>query len=114
MNMATAILLEAHQVCTCSYINYAQVQLFCGATIGFEMHQEFMYTVARVKLGQLESNSDSYIGSNFFLIASGTIRSSVRATPPKLKPCSCHAPNMHLDYAEFTQTLMNTERTQKV
>ena len=32
---------------------------------------------------------------------------------PKIKPCPCHALTMHRDYVEFTQALMNTERTQK-
>jgi len=116
--MATAILLEAHQVCTWSYINYAQVQWSCGATIGLEMHQEFIYTAARVKLGQLKSNSDSYIGSYFFLIASGTIRSSAWAAPPKLKPCPCHAPN-HASwlcgvYSNFNEHRENTRKTKSV
>ena len=50
------------------------------------------------------------IGFNFLLIASGTIRSSARATPPKLKPHPVTPLILHLDYAEFTQTLINTEK----
>ena len=53
------------------------------------------------------------IGSKFLLIASGTIRSSVRATPPKLKPHPITSLIMHLDYTEFTPNFTHTERMTK-
>ena len=61
-----------------------------------------------------EISPGEYVGSNFFLIASGTIRSGVRATPPKLKPCPFHAPNraslLRRVYSNFNEHKENTER----
>ena len=73
-------------------------------------NDKFTINFHRVPLG-LEVGQIPYISSNLSLIASATrLRSNALATPP-LKPHLAMPLIMHFYYMEFTQTLINVERT---
>ena len=88
--------------------------LFCANSCGFiDLCDYVTVTLRNLKHDLSKAAIFTTIGSNFFLIASGTIRSAW-ATTPKIKttplPCPYHASWLRGVYSNF---LMNTERTQK-
>ena len=82
--------------------------LVCWVFLGWRFPFTFL---SQQQLYKCITLSESDIGSNYLLIASGTMfRSTVQATPP-IKTTPSHAPNCVFYYTEFTETLINIERT---